>query len=130
MTTARAMVADQIRADHPKWDVRSWGYVPANVTTSKPVVAVMRTDLTPGTTSLTLRHDLQVNLYGAKTAGADVEDELDALLDEVLLSLQRIDHYTWSAAARTVWGQLSGWQITGHTEPDNPYPSIIREERS
>jgi hypothetical protein len=130
MTTAREMVAAQIRQDHSSWDVRAYPYVPTNVTTKKPVVAVWRTDLSPGSNSTKLRHPVTVNLYGSKTAGDAVEEELDGLLDEVMLSLQRLDHFTWETAARTTWKDtISGWQITGYMEPNNTYASIVRAER-
>lgn len=127
--TARGMVAAQLRQDHPKWDVRSYGYLPGNVTPKAPVAAVWRTDLAPASNSLVLRHSLTVNLYGSKTAGESVEEELDGLLDELMLSLQRLDEFTWETASRTVWGQLSGWQITGYMEPNNTYASTVRAER-
>lgn len=127
--TARGLVAAQLRTDHKSWDVRSYGYVPGNVTPKKPVASVWRTDLSPTTNSLNLRHSLVINLYGSKTAGEAVEEELDGLLDELMLSLQRLDSFTWETAARTVWGQLSGWQVTGYMEPLNPYSSIVRAER-
>lgn len=130
MTTARSLVAAQLRTDHAAWDVRAYGYFPGNVTTKKPVVSVWRTDLRPGSNSLKLTHDLTVNLYGSKTAGEDVEEELDGLLDALMLSLQRIDPFRFVTAARTTWGQLSGWQVTGYMEPDNPYAPLVRAERS
>lgn len=130
MTTARGMVAAQIRQDHSSWDVRAYPHVPTNVTTKKPVVAVWRTDLTPASNSTKLRHPVTVNLYGSKTAGEAVEEELDGLLDEVMLSLQRLDQFTWTDASRTTWtGNVSGWQITGYLEPLNTYSSIVRAER-
>ena len=129
MTTARGMIADQIRQDHTSWDVRAYGYLPGNVSLKKPVVAVWRTDLRPGSSSLKMAHALTINLYGSKTAGEDVEEELDGLLDDLMLSLQRVDQFRFTEAARTTWGQLSGWQVTGAMEPDNPYPSIVRKER-
>lgn len=128
--TARGLVAAQIRTDWPKWDVRAYGYVPGNVAPSKPVVSVWRTDLAPGPNSLTLRHDLTINLYGSRTAGEEAEEELDGLLDDLLVSLQRFPHITWTAAARTVWGKLSGWQITGYVESTNLYSSEVRAESS
>ncbi|MDQ5821191.1 MAG: hypothetical protein M3540_07115 [Actinomycetota bacterium] len=100
------------------------------MTTTKPVVSVWRTDLTPASNSLKLRHPVTVNLYGSKTAGEAVEEELDGLLDEVMLSLQRLDQFTWTDASRTTWtGNVSGWQITGHMEPNNTYASTVRAER-
>ena len=128
--TARGLVAAQLRADRDSWDVRAYPYFPANVTTKKPVVSIWRRDLLPGATTLTLRHPLTVNLYGSRTAGEDVEDELDGLLDELMVSLQKVQEFAWEAAARTTWGQLSGWQITGHMEPNNPYPALARAESS
>ena len=128
--TARGLVAAQIRQDQPTWDVRAYGYIPGNVSPRRPVVAVWRTDMAPSATSLTLRHALTINLYGSKTAGEEVEEEMDGLLDELMLSLQRLQPFTWEAAARTVWGQLSGWQITGYMEPNNPYPALVRAESS
>jgi hypothetical protein len=125
----RVQVAQQLRKDLAAWDIRPYPYIPPNVTTKKPVVAVWRPDLNPGATSLVLRHNVTVNLYGSKTAGEAVEMELDGLLDQVLLSLQRMTNLTWEAASRTTWtGNVSGWQITGYMEPLNNYASTVRQE--
>lgn len=124
----RVQVAQQLRQDLPKWDVRSYPYFPPNVSTRKPVVAVWRPDILPGDNSTQLRHPVTVNLYGSKTEGEAVENELDGLLDLVLLSLQRMDRLEWESAARTTWGQLTGWQITGHMKTNNIYASTVRAE--
>lgn len=128
---ARVLVANRIKADNEEFDVRPYGYVPANVKGTKHVVSVWRTDLTPAATSLNLVHDLTVNAYGSKTAGEDVEEELDGLLDLVMLSLQRLPGFTFRSASRTVWtGNISGWQITGQMESANVYSSAVRAESS
>lgn len=130
-TTApiRVQVAQQLRQDLPKWDTRPYPYIPSQVSARKPVVAVWRTDLTPGSSSLNLRHNVTVNLYGSKTAGEAVELELDGLLDDLLLSLQRMTNLTWTEASRTTWaGNVAGWQVTGYMEPLNTYASTVRQE--
>jgi hypothetical protein len=127
---ARVVVANQIKADNEGMDVKPYGYVPANVK-GAAVVSVWRTDLTPATTSLNLVHDLTVNVYGSKTAGEAVEEEMDGLLDLVMKSLQRLTSFTFRSASRTVWtGNVSGWQITGQMESPNIYSSAVRAESS
>lgn len=127
--TARVVVRDQLRADLPGWDVRAYGFIPGNVRRDKPVVSVWRTDLAPiSGDSLNLLHPVTVNLYGSRTAGEEVEEELDGLLDLLMLSLQRLDKFTWSGATRTVWGKLSGWQITGSLTAPDQYAATIRKE--
>lgn len=127
----RVQVANQIRADNSDLDVHAWGYVPSNVSSKKLVVAVFMTDMEPSANTLKVRQNLTVNVYGSKTTGEAMEDELDGVRDQVLLSLQRMDHWRWSQASRTTWkDSITGWQITGYMEPNNTYASTVRAERS
>ena len=126
----RTQIKNKIKADHPKLDVRNWGYVPSNVGKDL-VVAVFVTDMEPAASSTNVRQDVTVNVYGSKTTSEAVEDELDGVRDQVMLSLQRLDSFIWSKATRTVWKEsITGWQITGYVQFPNPYASTVRQERN
>lgn len=127
----RTQVANRIRQDNPKLDVRDWGYVPDNVSGKSLVVAVYMAEMSPASSAALIRQDLTVNVYGSKTTNRSVEDELDGVRDQVMLSLQRLDSWTWTRASRTVWKEtITGWQITGYVEFPNPYAQTVRAERN
>lgn len=130
--TARGYVADQVKADQARWIVHPYPMTPDNVTKDRPVVSVWRGDLVPGSSAFNLRHNLTIHLYGAKTAKGAAETELDGLLDELMLSLQRLALFTWTNAERAQFANntISGWIVTGHIETPNIYKSAITEEKS
>lgn len=130
--TIRSYVADQVRADNPDWTVHGYPMVPANVKRDQAVVSVWRSDIEPGPTDLGLRHPVTVNLYGAKTTDEAAEHELDGLHDALLVSLQRLQMFTWTRSTRSTFrnGTLTGWQITGYVTTENIYRSAVLKERT
>ena len=132
MATPRETIAAQIATDHPLWLVWPYPDVPKNVAKDRPVVSVWRGTVAPGESRQTLRHDLTLNVYGAKRIADGVEDELDDLLDGVMLSLERVDGFRFTQAERQSFANdtIAGWQITGSVASANVYRSIIIEERS
>lgn len=131
--TVRSYLETPIKDAHAAqgWRIHGYPHIPAQVRTGAPVVSLWRSDMSPGSNSLELSHDVTINLYGAKTAGDAVEDDLDGLLDALMVTLQRLNRYTWSKASRIAWndGTLAGWQITGTVSSPNIYREAIIKER-
>lgn len=126
--TPREIVAAQIAADNASFIVWDYPDAPKNVQAGKPVVSVWRSEMTGHPqTELALEHELTINLYGAKTAGAPAEAELDNLLDAVCLSLQRLGLVRFKRATRETFanGSIAGWQITAACISKNQYKSTV-----
>lgn len=123
-------MADQIRLDHSTWLVKAYPWVPKQVAKDKPAVAVWRSTLEPGDNKLEIRHDLVVNLYTSRTAEEAAEQEAEDLLDELLLSLQRLGLVAWSKAERMIFDNvITGWQITCHLGSTDIYRQAVLAER-
>lgn len=131
-TTPRQQVAAQILTDRPGWIVVPYPFTPASVAPARPVVTVIRSDLSPGSRLTGLTHELQINLYGAGTVGAKTEDSLDDFLDEIMLSLERVGGFKFDKASRMTYRDetLAGWQITGSVQSANVYRQAVQNERS
>jgi hypothetical protein len=129
MTTPRQSVADQLTADHPTHKVYAYPYAPAEVRAN--VIAVWRTDLAPHPTSpKLLRHVLTINAYGKATIEERAEAELDDLLDDIMLSLQRTG-VEFVSAERTVYAEsFQGWTVKCNFDSANVYAATIIEERA
>jgi hypothetical protein len=129
MSTPREQLAAQIKADNPTFVVWDYPDAPKNVKAGEPVVAVWRSDMDshPKAPGLALEHKLQINVYGARTAGSAAEAELDNLLDAVMFSLQRLGNLEFKTAARETFnnGTLAGWTITAAGTSKNHYKTEI-----
>lgn len=128
MTTPRTQLAEQLTADHPDHKIYAFPYAPSEV--RGPVIAVWRTDLSPSPNGPNLlRHSLTINAYGRKSLEEGAEAELDNLLDDVMLSLQRVPGVTFDGASRTVFAEVfQGWEIKCYAESKNVYKSQILTE--
>lgn len=122
MSSVREQVAAQIKADNSTYIVKpELVGVPDNLIGVQ--VAVFRTELTH--TANTLTHECRIELMIGKTD----EGLLDEVLDNVLLSLQRIQGLTWSSASRTVFDdKYHGYQITLTANSSNIYREIVSSE--
>lgn len=127
MSTPRTLLAEQFTADHGH-KVYPYPYSPSEV--RAPVIAVWRTDVDPHPSSPgLLRHTLTVNAYVGKALGEEAEDALDDLLDDVLLSLQRVEGVTVTKSERTVFKDVfQGWDITCYADSANVYKQTILAE--
>lgn len=77
-----------------------------------------------------LLHRLTINLYCSKTKDSEAEAEAEDLLDELLLSIQRLGLASWSKAERTVFDKvLSGWQVTVALRSADIYKATVIQER-
>jgi hypothetical protein len=128
MTTPRTQLAAQFIADHPAHKVYAFPYAPTEVRAN--VIAVWRTDLGPHPEAAgKLRHSLVINAYAGASIEEAAEAELDDLLDDVMLSLQRIEGVTFGSAERAVFdGKFQGWTVKCHADSSNVYKSTILTE--
>ena len=134
MPTPRQIIADQFIADHtPAKDyaVYPWMYSPTT-DLRKPAIAVYRTEVTDHPTDpKQIRHSINIDAYVGKTQGEAVEDDSDDLLDDIMMSLQRIDGVFGITAKRSVFKDaFHGWAITCTADSPNVYKSAVLDERS
>lgn len=110
MTSIRKQIADKIKADTPTLDVYPFGYDPDELRT--PAVAVFRETVSQEVGSL--GHGFIVQIFTPNSyATEDVEDLLDTLLDNVLLSLRRLVTVEFKEAKRQVLAdKFQGWEIS------------------
>lgn len=128
--TCRAYLANQIRLDHPAWAVEASPAEPDQVRRGKVYVALWREAINPGKNSLELTHPMKLQLYGAKDNGEPAEEELDATLDQLLLSLERLPRFEFKAADRMLLKNVfQGWEITGSILTENIYRNALSQER-
>lgn len=129
MTTPRQTVAAQLTTDHPAHKVYAFPYAPKEI--RENVICVWRTDMGPHPASPNLlRHNLTIHAYGKATLEERAEAELDDLLDDVMLSLQRTG-VTVTGAERTVFADaFQGWTIKADFDSPNVYKQTILTEGS
>lgn len=127
--TVRAQIAAQIKADNPGYGVVAYGVVaPDNLGAGKVRVSVFRKSLDIGTNRLT--HNMIIQVVAAGTTLA-AEDNLDAVLDQVILSLGRMPGVIVTSADRVVHGDtFIGYDITAEAVSTDVYREIISQERS
>jgi hypothetical protein len=128
MATPRQTIADQLTADYPGHKVYAYPYAPTEVRAN--VIAVWRTDLAPHPASPNkLRHSLTIAAYGKATLEERAEAELDDLLDDIMLSLQRLG-VEFTSAERTVFAEsFQGWTVKCAFDSENVYRQTIITER-
>lgn len=133
MSVVREILADQIKKDNSAWIVRPYlAGPPDNLGSGKVFVAVWRTDLDVAAGALT--HSIQIDLMHGNSADDKGETALDRRLDDVMLSLQRLDNVTVTKASRAVFGaegnKWNGWTIECSAATENVYRSTVQQERS
>lgn len=130
MSAVREKIADQIKADNSAYIVKAFpASPPDNLGAGKVQVTVFRSTLTPEKNNLT--HDLEiVVITGASNITLASEDALDAALDQILLSLERIPGVLWTSASREVFEEkFNGYKVTVQTQSPNVYKTLVREEQ-
>lgn len=126
--TARAVVAAQVAADNPSWSVHPWPYLPEQVALGKPVVAIYRERL--GRNGARLEHSLKIDLLVSLVGSEAAEDEADDALDQLLLSLQRLDSCHWTQVERVTFADaFTGYSVTAVMHSADPYKSAIAAEQ-
>lgn len=129
MSGPREQLAAAIRADLAaavpvvKADVYDWGHQPEEL--ARPAVIVFRTEVEQE--ALALGHSFTVQLLGTQQyATRETEAALEALLDEVLISLRRLSVVSWSKATRKVFLDLfHGWEIEVKWTSSDVYQQAI-----
>ena len=133
MATPRQIIADQIIEDHTtakEYADYPWLYAPSTHL-RRPAIAVYRTEVTDHPTDpKQIRHAITIDAYVSKTQGEAVEDSADDLLDDIMLSLQRIEGVYGITAKRTVFKEsFHGWAITCTADSPNVYKQTVLTER-
>lgn len=129
MTTHRQLIADQISADDPDIIVNAFpASAPTGIPTGKAFVSVYRESIKPIQNSLESSLTVEIMTNAGTTIAA--EDELDAVLNSVLLSIERIPGVVWTEAVRTNFDEkYFGYKVTVSI-PNSPnvYKNIVRSE--
>lgn len=129
MATPRTTIKNAIKADNPAFIVDSYPNLPDHLGKGKVHVSVWRTDLkTYPQQPNALEHSLNIQIAIPLTTGDTAEDAADEAIDAVLLSLQRIEHLSWSTAERVSFDEaFIGYKITASATSINPYRTAVLE---
>jgi hypothetical protein len=92
---------------------------------------VMRESIDPGPQANSLAHGITIHAYTVHSIpDAKAEDAADDLLDQVLMSLQRLDVLTKVTAKRVVLAdKFQGWTITAEWLSNDIYKTQVHTER-
>lgn len=112
--SARKEVAAKIKADNPTFIVHNYPVAaPENIPTGKIFVSVYRDGFTVNDSNSQITHNLKALVVIPKQGTAIAEDELDAAVDKVMLSLEALSDVFWQGAVRTVVAEkFEGYEIT------------------
>jgi hypothetical protein len=114
MSAARKDVAAKIKADNPTFIVHDFPVsAPENIPAGKTVVSVYRDGFSVDANNSQITHTLKALVVIAKKGTAAAEDELDAAVDKVMLSLEALPDVYWQSAERTVVAETwEGYEIS------------------
>lgn len=123
----RQEVADQLKADNPTFIVKTFpDRAPDNIPPGKVWVNVYRERFEVAANDGHITHFLKVSVAIPQTNSEDAEDELDAALDAVLLSIQRMPDVYWQTATRDILGgKYESYEITLEAIRPHVYKSQI-----
>jgi len=129
MSTHRQIIADQIKADNPQFAVVAFpNSAPTTVRTGSAYVSVFRESIKPNQNSLESSLKVQVICNAGTTIAS--EDDLDAALDQVILSIERIPGVLWTEATRAVFDEkYFGYELAVTLSSPNVYKNIVRDEQ-
>lgn len=130
MATPRTTIANAIKVDNATFIVRDYpASPPDNLSAGKVHVSVWRTELNEVKgTSNALEHVLMIEVVVSVTSGVAAENTADDALDDILVSLQRLEGVSWSTAKRTIFDDsYVGYQITASLLSSNVYRTYILE---
>ena len=127
--TLREKVATQIKTDNPDFTVKAFmASAPDNLGANKVHVAVWREALEPN--QLNLGHNLTAEVLMKVANTLKGEEALDAALDEVLLSIERMPGVLWTSADRAVFDdKFVGYKVSIRITSPNVYKNLVREEQ-
>ncbi|TSE15402.1 hypothetical protein B1A87_005245 [Arthrobacter sp. KBS0703] len=96
-------MAEQIKADNPGFIVTDFPVsAPENIPAGKVSVNVYRDGFSVNDSNSQITHSLKVLVTVSKKGTAAAEDELDAAVDAVMLSLEAMRDVYWQEAQRTI----------------------------
>lgn len=128
--TVRDDIEAQIKADNPNFIVKKFpDLYPENLGQGRTYVQIYRTDLEKGSPKLT--HAMKVTVIVALQDGNAAEDALEGALDQVLLSLQRMQTVNWTKASRAVVAnKWNAYEIDVTAISADPYKAQVLSERA
>jgi hypothetical protein len=135
MSTVREQIAAQIRADNGTFIVQGFPTgLPENMAGKGPkktYVQVYRENLAPANNGTSLIHTLKVTVIVSKQNTEEAETDLEAALDLVLLSLERLAGIVYTSVDRVVLqDKYNAYEISVSCTSPNVYKNLVREERS
>lgn len=112
--SARKDVAAKIKADNPTFIVHDYPVsAPENIPAGKVFVSVYRDGFTVNGSNSQITHTLKALVVIPTKGTATAEDELDAAVDKVMLSLEALSDVFWQSAVRTVVAEtFEGYEIS------------------
>jgi hypothetical protein len=125
--SARKDVAAKIRTDNPTFIVHDFPVsAPENIPTGKVFVSVYRDGFSVDNSNSQITHTLKCLVVIPKKGTAAAEDELDAAVDKVMLSLEAMRDVYWQTADRTVVAETwEGYEISLQAVRAQVYKSQI-----
>jgi hypothetical protein len=114
MSAARKDVAAKIKADNPTFIVHDFPVsAPENIPTGRVYVSVYRDGFSVDNSNSQITHNLKALVVIPKKGTAAAEDELDAAVDKVMLSLEALSDVFWQSAERTIVADTwEGYEIS------------------
>ncbi len=131
MATVREQIADRIIEDNPAyWVTPHPRSIPENLGAGKVCVSVSREELTAPSANV-LTHRIRVELAIGGQYTANTEDLLDEALDNLLLSVQRLDGVRFVRAGRVAFDEKwPGYQVDLEADSNNVYRETVIQERA
>jgi hypothetical protein len=126
MSSVRETIGTQIVTDNPTYSVKTeLASAPDNLSGTR--VHVFRSALGKTNNGTLLSHECTIEVM----IGKQNENELDTVLDNILLSLQRINELDWTSVNRRIFDEkYHGYEITCTAPSANVYRSAILQERA
>lgn len=111
--SVRQEVADKLLADNPKFIVKAHPVsAPENIPAGKVWINVYRESFKVADNNGHITHFLSVSVAIPKANSVDAENELDAAVDAVMLSLESMKDVYWQEAKRTILDKFESYEIS------------------
>jgi hypothetical protein len=129
LSTHRQIIADRIKADNPDFIVKAFAAsAPTALGKGKAQVAVWRESIKPNQNSL--ESSMTVQILCNSGDSPSFEEDLEGVLDQVILSIERIPGVLWTEAVKGIYDEkYFGYQLTVTLHSPNVYKSIVRQEQ-
>lgn len=103
--SVRSEVAAKLKADNPTFTVKAHPVsAPDAIPTGKVWINVYRESFKVADSNGYITHNLKVSVAIPKTNSEAAENELDAAVDAVMLSLESMNDVFWQEATRNILG--------------------------